>query len=105
MQDTLTLDHFTPEDVTALRKIMLQLLRNDELVGSWSHKTNVRQTGCSINVTYAHKVDVRLDGKGVSDQFTAIMLQAPDQLWALLVKLFAVGDGEDMAALKAEALA
>lgn len=103
LTDSMTLEHVTPEDVAAARDCMLKLLRNDEVIGGWTDKTEVRQTGCSIHIKYGNKVPLKIRGYSPASAFVLIMLQAPDQLWGLLVKLFAVGD-DDMEALKKEAL-
>ncbi len=102
LTDSMTLEHFTPEDIAMTRDVMLKLLRNDDAIGNWTDKTNIRPTGCTINIRYGNKVDLQATGYSPAAAFVLIMLQSPDKLWGLLVKLFAVGD-EDMAALLEEA--
>jgi len=104
LNDSMTLENLTPEDVATLRELMLQLLKSDDGAGAWKSKVNVRQMGCDIHISYANTQTVHLDGMGTSNLFVDIMLQAPDQLWVLLVKLFDVGD-EDTEALLEEARA
>lgn len=102
LTDSMTLEHLTDHDIASARDCMLKLLRNDDAIGPWTDKTEVRQTGCSIHIKYGNKVPLKINGYSPAAAFVLIMLQAPDKLWELLVKLFAVGD-EDMAALLEEA--
>lgn len=103
LTDSMTLDRLKADDIAVARECMLRLLANDIAIGSWSDKTEVRQTGCSVHIKYSKKATVTLgmgDG-GTSNEFVVLMLKSPDVLWTLLVKLFDVSD-EDLEALKAE---
>lgn len=104
LNDSMTLEHMRPEDIATARECLIRLLRNDDAIGVWRDKTEIRQTGCTINVKYAKKATVSLEmgGGGTSNEFVVLMLKSPDVLWTLLCKLFAIGDG-DMEALLAEA--
>jgi hypothetical protein len=104
LTDSMTLERMTADDIATARECLLRLLANDIAIGSWSDKTEVRQTGCSIHVKYAKKATVSLamSGGGTSNEFVVLMLKSPDVLWALLVKLFDISD-EDLEALKAGA--
>lgn len=104
LTDSLTLERMSPEDIATARECMLRLLANDIAIGSWSDKTEVRQSGCSIHVKYAKKATVSLNmgGGGTSNEFVLLLLKSPDVLWSLLVKLFDVSD-EDLEIMKAEA--
>lgn len=106
LNDSMTLEQLTPEDIAVARECMLRLLRNDDAIGQWSDKTEIRQTGATINIKYKKKATVSLEmgGGGTSNEFVVLMLKSPDVLWTLLIKLFAVGDG-DMEALLEEARA
>lgn len=103
LEDSLTLERMTPDDIATARECLRRLLANDIAIGAWSDKTEVRQTGCSIHVKYARKATVSLamDGGGTSNEFVVLMLKSPDVLWSLLVKLFDVSD-DDLETLKAE---
>lgn len=103
LKDTLTLERMTPEDIATARECLLRLLANDIAVGPWSDETQVRQTGCTINVKWTNKVSVSLNmNEGAANEFVVLMLKSPDVLWSLLMKLFDVND-DDLEALKAEA--
>lgn len=104
LRDSLTLEHFSPEDIANLRGMMLTLLKNDLDVGKWTDKTEVRQTGCTIHIKYGKKAAVSLDGRGSSNVFANILLKSPDIFFSILVKLFEV-DEDDMPLLLEEARA
>lgn len=97
----LTLDNFTNTDVQTLRTMMLQLLKNEDELGSVESNTNIRERGCTITVTYERKGIVSIDGRGSSNMYANITLKAPLQLWGVLAKLFDVGD-DDFDALRDE---
>lgn len=90
----LTLEHFTEADIAAMRKIMLQMLQNEDAVGAATDKTDVRTKGCTIHFTYERQGTVTIDNTGSSNRFAMITLQAPELLFAALTKLFAVDDDD-----------
>ncbi len=104
LSDSLTLEHFSSEDIANLRGMMLTLLRNDQEIGAWTDKTEVRQNGCTVHIKYGKKATVSLDSKGLSNVFANILLKSPDLFFTVLIKLFEV-DEEDMPALIEEARA
>jgi hypothetical protein len=104
LDDSMTLEHFTPGEIAEARKLLIHLLRNDDAVGEWSDKTEVRPTGCTIHVKWANRQEVRLDGQEEATRFVRILLTSHDALYLTLIKLFSVGE-EDIPALLEEARA